>query len=261
MITPNEYKVIENVKPYLFNQCGFESKDGCYISKTTLYFYDGTKKPYISLYVLIDATEPYLVVQVLTDDGYTYSPFYNVDFRCNNKVYDKVVKNYNQYMDSLVEKGILERKIGDNNLNEVRVNIKKLNENVKLPFRGSEQAAGYDLYANEGCEIEPHKTALIGTGLAAEIPEGYFGAIFARSGLAIKQGLRPGNCVGCVDSDYRGEIKVGLHNDMNETKSVQKGDRIAQFVVIPYLPVNFVEVESLSDTPRGSGGFGSSGSK
>jgi len=99
----------------------------------------------------------------------------------------------------------------------------------------------------------------IGTGIAMEIPEGYFGAIFARSGLATKRGLRPANCVGVVDSDYRGEIIIALHNDTEFPQEVSEGERIAQIVIIPYLPVDFTEVDNLSSTVRGEGGFGSTG--
>jgi dUTP pyrophosphatase len=99
----------------------------------------------------------------------------------------------------------------------------------------------------------------IGTGIAVEIPEGYFGAIFARSGLATKRGLRPANCVGVVDADYRGELIVALHNDTEFPQEVSEGERIAQLVIIPHLSVRFVEVDDLSSTERGEGGFGSTG--
>lgn len=102
---------------------------------------------------------------------------------------------------------------------------------------------------------------MIHTGLSMELPEGYFGAIYARSGLAMKEGLRPGNCVGVVDSDYRGEFMIGLHNDSDVMRVIEPGERIAQMVVMPYLPVEFEETESLSDTQRGTGGFGSTGKK
>lgn len=143
----------------------------------------------------------------------------------------------------------------------INVNIKKLNDNAKIPTRGSEYAAGYDLYAciNEPVVIYPHETVKIGTGIAIEIPDGYFGAIFARSGLATKKGLRPSNCVGVCDSDYRGEYIVALHNDANELMVVEPNERMAQLVVMPYLPVKFTEVDELSDTERGSCGFGSTG--
>lgn len=143
----------------------------------------------------------------------------------------------------------------------INVNIKKLNDNAKIPTRGSEYAAGYDLYAciNEPVVIYPHETVKIGTGIAIEIPDGYFGAIFARSGLATKKGLRPSNCVGVCDSDYRGEYIVALHNDANELMVVDPNERIAQLVVMPYLPVKFTEVDELSETERGDGGFGSTG--
>lgn len=141
------------------------------------------------------------------------------------------------------------------------IRIKKLTDTAKLPQRGSERAAGYDLYADtsEEITIAPHSTRMIGTGLAMEIPEGYFGAIFARSGLAAKRGLRPGNCVGVVDSDYRGEWKIALHNDTDQPQTIAPGERIAQMVVIPFLAVSFTETSDLSDTARGTGGFGSTG--
>ena len=147
-------------------------------------------------------------------------------------------------------------------MNTTTVKIKKLNENAKIPTRGSEYAAGYDLYAcieDESKYIYPHQTVKIGTGLSVEIPDGYFGAIFARSGLATKQGLRPANCVGVCDSDYRGEYTVALHNDTNDTQIVTNGDRIAQLVVLPYMSLEFEEVNELSDTERGDKGFGSTG--
>lgn len=143
----------------------------------------------------------------------------------------------------------------------MKINIKKLNENAIIPTRGSNDAAGYDLYAyiSSPIIVTPHSTVKIGTGLAIEIPSGYFGAVFARSGLATKEGLRPGNCVGVCDSDYRGEYIVALHNDTDIPRTITPSERIAQLVVMPYLPVEFEEVDELSDTNRGDGGFGSTG--
>lgn len=144
----------------------------------------------------------------------------------------------------------------------MKIQIKKLNEKAKLPYSGSERAAGYDLYAcleEKELRIPPHGTAMAGTGLAAAIPEGYFGGIFARSGLAAKQGLRPANCVGVVDADYRGEIKVALHNDTDEERAVADGERIAQLVVLPFLTLEFELTEELEETSRGDGGFGHTG--
>lgn len=142
-----------------------------------------------------------------------------------------------------------------------KIKIKKLTDTAKTPTRGSEHAAGYDLYADvkEDVQIKPHETVKIGTGLAMEVPDGYFGAIFARSGLASKEGLRPANCVGVCDSDYRGEYIVAIHNDSGKTRTITAGERIAQLVVMPYLPVTFDEVAELIDTNRGEGGFGSTG--
>jgi deoxyuridine 5''-triphosphate nucleotidohydrolase (dut) len=143
----------------------------------------------------------------------------------------------------------------------MKIQIKKLKEDARLPSRGSEYAAGYDLYAclDYDVEIAPHRCEKIGTGLSVAVPENYFGAVFARSGLASKQGLRPANCVGVCDSDYRGEYIVALHNDSDEIRTVRNGDRIAQLVIIPFMPADFEVTDELPETSRGEGGFGSTG--
>ena len=143
----------------------------------------------------------------------------------------------------------------------IRIQVKKLKENANLPTRGSAYAAGYDLYAclDEAVTVEAGATVKIGTGLSIAVPEGYFGAIFARSGLATKEGLRPANCVGVADSDYRGEYIVALHNDSAVARTVTPGERIAQLVIMPFLAVDFEEVRNLEETERGEGGFGSTG--
>lgn len=145
----------------------------------------------------------------------------------------------------------------------MNIKYKVLNELAKEPTRGSEYAAGYDLYAATDKEISlfPHTTQLIGTGLAFELPDGYFGAVYARSGLASKKGLRPANCVGVVDSDYRGEVMVALHNDSDHIMTIDAGERIAQLVLMPYVNMTFEQVEELNTTNRGEGGFGSTGNK
>lgn len=145
----------------------------------------------------------------------------------------------------------------------MEIKVKKLRESAKLPTRGSKSAAGYDLYADlpEAVEIQPGEMRMIPTGLSMEIPEGYFGAVFARSGLAMKEGLRPGNCVGVVDSDYRGEFFIGLYNDSGVVRTVEPLERIAQLVILPYLAVTFSETDALGETERGDGGFGSTGKK
>ena len=145
----------------------------------------------------------------------------------------------------------------------MKVNIKKLNERATVPSYGSEFAAGADLYACiEGdLQIKPHETAVIPTGIAIELPQGFVGLIYARSGLASKKGLAPANKVGVIDSDYRGEVKVALHNHSQEIQTVSAGERIAQLVIAPYVTAEFAVVSDLSQTVRGSGGFGSTGSK
>ena len=141
------------------------------------------------------------------------------------------------------------------------VNVKRLNPKAQLPTYGSPYAAGADLYAclEEPLQILPGETVLIGTGLAMEIPQGYAGLIYARSGLASKRGLAPANKVGVVDADYRGEIKVALHNHSQEPRTVCHADRIAQLVIAPFLQAQFCPQDQLTDTARGDGGFGSTG--
>lgn len=145
----------------------------------------------------------------------------------------------------------------------MNIKVKKLKPGATVPTMGSKFAAGADLYSAEDADvvIEPGETKFIGTGLAMEIPEGYVGLVYARSGLACKRGLAPANKVGVVDSDYRGEIKVALHNHGKEAQTVEKGERIAQMVIAPYLSVNYEEADALSETERGEGGFGSTGRK
>ncbi len=146
----------------------------------------------------------------------------------------------------------------------MKVNFKKLNDKAIVPTYGSEFAAGADLYActdGQTVTFEPGQTKLIKTGIAMEIPEGYAGLIYARSGIANKRGLAPSNKVGVVDSDYRGEIMVSLHNHSLETQSISDGERIAQMVIAPFLKVEYTEVDELTDTVRGAGGFGSTGKK
>lgn len=147
----------------------------------------------------------------------------------------------------------------DSKILEIEIKTKKINKNAHLPYSGSEGAAAADLYATSSVQIAPHETEIVGTGIAVEIPQGFFGAIFARSGLASKSGLRPANCVGVIDSDYRGEIKVALHNDSDKSKLIATNERIAQLAILPYIRGVFKEVDELEDTERGEGGFGSTG--
>lgn len=142
-----------------------------------------------------------------------------------------------------------------------KVRFIKLTPNAKVPTYGTQYAAGADLYSASGEEIviEPGKTVMVGTGIACEIPEGLVGLIFARSGLACKKDLAPANKVGVIDSDYRGEIKVALHNHGSESRTIEAGERIAQLMLTPYIKAEFEETDFLDETERGEGGFGSSG--
>lgn len=152
----------------------------------------------------------------------------------------------------------------------MNIKIKKMFEDAVIPTKGSSSAAGFDMYAHSYVDADaphdideliicPHETKRIGTGISMEIPEGVVGLLFARSGIATKQGLRPANCVGVIDPDFRGEVAVALHNDTDNTQVISTGSRIAQMVFVPFFDVNFIESNNLSDTIRGEGGFGHTG--
>lgn len=157
----------------------------------------------------------------------------------------------------------------------INVKIKRLSETAQLPTKAHDSDAAFDLYADiqetyipfgktfeeseKGIKVMPGQTVKVSSGVAMEIPEWYWGAVYARSGLATKQGLRPANCVGVIDSHYRGPIIVAIHNDSNNVQIIHHGDRIAQFMLAPVIETKFEEVSELSDSDRGEGGFGSSG--
>ena len=145
----------------------------------------------------------------------------------------------------------------------VNVKIKKLDERAVVPTYGSDFSAGADLYyaGGEALVIAPHTTVLVHTGIAMEIPEGLVGLVFARSGLASKRSLAPANKVGVIDSDYRGEIMVALHNHSDKEQTIEAGERVAQLVLMPYVSAAFELADELADTARGAGGFGSTGTK
>ena len=144
-----------------------------------------------------------------------------------------------------------------------KIAVKKLHEKAVVPTYGSQFSAGADLYAltEEELSFQPGETKLVHTGISLEIPEGYAGLIYARSGLASKRGLAPANKVGVVDSDYRGEVMVALHNHSNVEQTVAPFERIAQLVITPFLKAEFFESEQLGETERGAGGFGSTGTR
>ncbi len=147
-------------------------------------------------------------------------------------------------------------------MGKLQIKFKKLNQNACMPTFGTEYSAGADLYsAEEEVVINPGETAFIGTGLAVQIPTGLVGLIYARSGLACKKGLAPANKVGVIDSDYRGEVKVALHNHGKDAQTVLKGERVAQMVITSYFACDYIESEELDETVRGEGGFGSTGRK
>lgn len=144
----------------------------------------------------------------------------------------------------------------------VPVYFKRLNENAKLPEQGSDAAAGYDVFAcldHEKEVVPPHETVKVSTGLAMEPPNNTWVGVFARSGLATKEGLRPANCVGVIDPDYRGPIIVAIHNDSDKERVITDGEKIGQLILFPRMEMNIEEVKELSDTERGAGGFGSTG--
>ena len=146
----------------------------------------------------------------------------------------------------------------------MNINVKKLHDDAIIPTKGTKSSAGYDLYAylsQDEVQINPGETFMVSCGIALEIPEGYFAGIFARSGIASKRNLRPANCTGVIDSDYRGEIKVPIFNDSNKVQTIENKERVAQIIILPYLDVKFNEVTCLDETNRSLEGFGSTGTK
>lgn len=145
----------------------------------------------------------------------------------------------------------------------MRIRIKKLDEKAITPTYGTEYSAGADLYvlSDMPVEIKSHETVFLHTGISVEIPEGYCGLVFARSSMGAKRGLAPANKVGVIDADYRGEVMVALHNHSDRDQIVYPGERVAQLAIVPFLKAEFEEVSELSDTVRGVGGFGSTGTK
>lgn len=257
MIEPRLYRVRDDITESKIIKSGFANRGDYYILRKLLY------EKTIAMSLLIDKYDHCVVVNVRDQNtGNPYTPFYNPDDRYNDLVYEKVCKKYNQLINNLVAEEIFEYEENNRQMKESKtIKIKKLKDYAKMPTRGSEYSAGYDLCAcvEKQVKIKPGEVAKIGTGLAMELPEGYFGAIFARSGLATKQGLRPANCVGVCDEDYRNEYIVALYNDSNQVQVIHNGDRIAQLILLPYENLDFVECKELSDTERGLGGFGSTG--
>ncbi len=146
----------------------------------------------------------------------------------------------------------------------MEMNIKKLHDDSIIPTKGTEESAGYDLYAyldEDKLAINPGETKMINIGISIEIPKGYFAGIFARSGIASKRNLRPANCTGVIDSDYRGEVKVPIYNDSSEVQYIENKERVAQMIILPYLDVTFNIKDNLSESNRSNDGFGSTGTK
>lgn len=144
-------------------------------------------------------------------------------------------------------------------MDKMPILVRRADVEAKLPTKAHEGDAGWDLYSLYDYTINPHETVKVDTGLNFQLPEGTFGAIYARSGLSTKQGLRPANCVGVCDSGYRNNYIVPLYNDSDEVRTIHKHDRIAQLIIQPFIQTELTEVDNLDETERGSGGFGSSG--
>lgn len=263
------YIVKNNITAKDLKDYGFYYKCGDFCYKLPCYKCNEKVLIWANMYINLDNKQ--LTINIKDVNG-TYYPYYINNN--NNKVSEIINKNLNKEINKLMKKGIIEnmnkKRLGKKDYtsrvvkHKPTINIKKINKHAITPTYGTEYAAGADLYAivhnnTNIVEILPGETAFIGTGLEFEIPQGYVGLIYARSGMACKNGLAPANKVGVIDSDYRGEIMVALYNQSNETKVITSGDRIAQMIIQPVTQFEFNEVNELSDTMRGEDGFGSTG--
>ena len=265
-----EYIVKPRVTIQKIKRFGFKYlSEGDYIYSKPVYFYQNHPTLFINMYISMDDR---IFRYEIADKMGIYSPYYS-NKRVISKAYRNTIEsNANKELNKLVKEGILTMtttllKTPDYSTKVIKIkpviNI-ILDNGAHIPTYGSEYAAGADLYAvihndTKTVEIQPGETAFLDTGVTMEIPEGYVGLVYARSGLSCKQGLAPANKVGVIDSDYRGNIMVALYNQSNETRTVSEGDRIAQIIIQPVEQFGFKVKENLSDTVRGIGGFGSSG--
>lgn len=183
--------------------------------------------------------------------------------RCDNRVQNLEVMTKKEHikLHCLLNPKLKNKNTGRFEKRNMEIKIKKVTETAIVPEIKSEGAAGFDLYVDCDTEttIKPHETRLLQTNIAFEIPKGYMGGVFARSGLSTKMGLRPATCVSVIDSDYRGSVGLPIHNDTNEEKIIKPYERVAQMIIIPVPQIELVQVDTLSDTERGSNGFGSTG--
>ena len=255
---------VQKIKKYGFRYLS----EGDYILSKPIYFYQKYPVLFINMYISID--ERIFRFEIADKMG-IYSPYYAKERILSFDMKNTIENNVNKELDKLVKEGILKMKTllktPDYSTRVVKVrpvvNI-LLADGAHVPTYGTEFAAGADLYAvihndTKTVEILPGETAFLDTGVTMEIPKGYVGLVFARSGLSCKQGLAPANKVGVIDSDYRAGVKVALYNQSNEIRTISNGDRIAQIIIQPVMQFEFKEVDKLSETDRGEGGFGSTG--
>lgn len=255
---------VQKIKKYGFRYLS----EGDYILSKPIYFYQKYPVLFINMYISID--ERIFRFEIADKMG-IYSPYYAKERILSFDMKNTIENNVNKELDKLVKEGILKMKTllktPDYSTRVVKVrpvvNI-LLADGAHVPTYGTEYAAGADLYAvihndTKTVEILPGETAFLDTGVTMEIPKGYVGLVYARSGLSCKQGLAPANKVGVIDSDYRAGVKVALYNQSNEIRTISNGDRIAQIIIQPVMQFEFKEVDKLSETDRGEGGFGSTG--
>lgn len=255
---------VQKIKKYGFRYLS----EGDYILSKPIYFYQKYPVLFINMYISID--ERIFRFEIADKMG-IYSPYYAKERILSFDMKNTIENNVNKELDKLVKEGILKMKTllktPDYSTRVVKVrpvvNI-LLADGAHVPTYGTEFAAGADLYAvihndTKTVEILPGETAFLDTGVTMEIPKGYVGLVFARSGLSCKQGLAPANKVGVIDSDYRGKLMVALYNQSKEVRTVSDGDRVAQIIIQPVTQFEFKEMDKLSETDRGKGGFGSTG--
>lgn len=260
MVKPKKYIIAPTLNYEKLIKAGFINRRDYFVIDKPLYYHDGTNKPYIILKLMIDDYSYYKIEKVITDSGETYSPFINPTMRKNDKVCETVIKNYNQFMDSLVRRKILVRAKEDNTMDENKIIKIKYHTDIE-PLKAISTGDLIDLRAAETVDLTRGEFKLISLGISMELPPGYMAKVYPRSSTYKNFGIILANSVGCIDESYCGDNDVWKFPAIAlRDTHIEKGDRIAQFEIVKKQPpITFEVVDHLDNKDRG--GIGSTGKK